>query len=190
LQNNTQYIEEDKIDLRELFSVLKRRKKLIWSVTALFAILGLVYVFMATAWWQANTTLEIGKYTDNKTGKEIYLEGGAGVSERLKIKYIDVYKHVKDRDAKIESIKSSKKNPQFISVSALGKENQLAFSEIQKVIDDLQNRHQKIIDEIIAKKQSELDGIDREIFQTKHHKMTNITEKIDYVKKSGTTCYR
>ncbi len=182
MQNNTQYIEEDKIDLRELFYVLKRKKKLIWSVTALLTLLALVYVFVATPWWQVNATLEIGKYTDNKTGQEIYLEKGAGVSERLKVQYIDIYKHVKGRDSKIESIRSSKKNPQFISISALGKDNQLALSEIQKVIDDLQNRHKKIIDEIIAKKQSELDGIDREIFQIKQHKMVNITEKIDYTK--------
>ena len=183
MQNNTQQIEEDKIDLRELFSVLKRRKKLIWSVTAFFTLLALIYVLVATPWWQVNATLEIGKYIDTKTGKEIYLEKGTGVSERLKVKYIDIYKHIKDRDTKIEFIKSSKKNPQFISISALGKDNQLALSEIQKVIDDLQNRHQKIIDEIIAKKQSELDGIDREIFQIKQHKMVNIIEKIDYTKK-------
>ena len=183
LQNNTQYIQEDKIDLRELFSVLKRRKKLIWSVTGFFTLLTLTYVLVATPWWQVNATLEIVKYIDNSTGKEIYLEKGAGASERLKVKYIDVYKHVKDRSSKIESISSSKKNPQFIPIYALGKDNQLALSEIQKVIDDLQNRHQKIIDEIIAKKQSELDGIDRKIFQIEHYKMTDITEKVDYIKK-------
>ncbi len=183
MKNNTQYIEEDKIDLRELFSVLKRRKKLVWSVTGLFTLLALVYVLIATPWWQVNATLEIGKYIDTKTGKEIYLEKGAGVSERLKVKYIDIYKHVKDRDTEITSISSSKKNPQFISISALGKDNQITLSEIQKVIDDLQNRHQKIIDEIIAKRESELDGTDRKIFQIKHYQMTDITEKVDYIKK-------
>ena len=183
MQNNTQYIAEDKIDIRELFAILKRRQKLIWSIIVLFTLSAVVYALTVTAWYQANATLEIGKYTDNETGQEIYLEKGTGVSERLKVQYIDIYEHVKDRDSEIESIRSSKKNPQFISISALGKDNQLTLSEIQKVIDNLQNRHQKIIDEIIAKKQSELDGIDREIFQIKQHKMVNITEKIDYTKK-------
>jgi LPS O-antigen subunit length determinant protein (WzzB/FepE family) len=127
--------------------------------------------------------MEIGKYTDSKTGKENYLEDGAGVAERLKVQYIDIYKHTGGRDAKIESITPSKKNPQFITVTALGKNNDLALSEIQKVIKDLQGKHHKIIEEIIAKKQSKLDGIERDIFQIKQYKMTDITDKINYLKK-------
>ncbi|GIT98463.1 Wzz/FepE/Etk N-terminal domain-containing protein [Sulfurovum sp. TSL1] len=183
MQNNTQYIEEDKIDLRELFTVLKKRKKLIWGVTALLTIVAAAFVFTATQWWQVNATLEIGKYIDQKTGKEIYLENGSGVSERLKVQYIDVYEHVKDRDSKIQSINASKKNPQFISITALGKENKLALNEIQKVIDDLQNKHRKIIDEIIANKQSTLDQIDRDIFQVNHNKIPKVTESIEYIRK-------
>lgn len=184
MQNNTpQYIQEDTIDLRELFSVLKRRKKLIWGVTALFTLLALVYVFVATAWWQVNATLEIGKYIDPKTGKGVYLENGSGVSERLKVQYIDIYEHVKGRDSEIQSIHASKKNPQFISITALGKENKLAIAEIQTVIDDLQNKHQKIINEIIANKQSTLDQIDRDIFQVNYNKIPKVSESIDYIKK-------
>ena len=61
MQNNTQYIEEDKIDLRELFSVLKRRKKLIWSVMALFTLLALVYVFIAKPVYEVKTMIEVGQ---------------------------------------------------------------------------------------------------------------------------------
>ncbi len=183
MQNNTQYIEEDKIDLRELFAVLKRRKKIIWSVTALFTLLALTYVLIATPWWQVNATLEIGKYKDQKSSEEIYLENGAGVAERLKVQYIDIYEHIKDKKSEIKVIQSSKKNPQFISVTALGKNNDLALTEIKKVINELQNKHRKIIEEIIAKKQSQLDGIERNIFQLKQFKITSATEKIDYIKK-------
>jgi LPS O-antigen subunit length determinant protein (WzzB/FepE family) len=182
LQNNTQYIQEDKIDLRELFSVLKRKKKLIWTVTGLFTMLALIYVLVATPWWEVNTTLEIGKYIDTKTGNEIYLEDGAGVAERLKVKYINIYEHIKDRSSKVESISASKDNPQFISISALGEDNQLALTEIKNVIDDLKNKHKMIIDEIIAKKQSSLDEIDRNIYKIEHYQKTNITEKINYIK--------
>ncbi len=181
--DSLQVHEDDTIDLRELFHVLKKRKKLIWFTTALITLLALIYSLTLTPWWQVNSTLEIGNYIDHKTGETIYLENGEGVSERLKVQYIDVYKHTNDRDTKIISINSSKKNPQFISITALGKDNQLAETEIQKVIDDLGNKHQIIIDEIIAKKQSILDGIDRNIFQLKHLKITDITEKIDYIKK-------
>jgi uncharacterized protein involved in exopolysaccharide biosynthesis len=180
--NYTQPLPNDVIDIRELFAILGRRKKLIWSITALVTLLALVYAFTVTPWWQVNATLEIGKFTDSKTGEESYLEDGAGVAERLKVQHIDIYKHTKGRNTKIESITPSKNNPQFITVTALGKNNDLALSEIQKVISNLQNRHQKIIEEIIAKKQSGLDGIERNIFQIKQYKMKNITDRIDYIK--------
>ena len=183
MENNTHYVEEDTIDLRELFSVLKRRKRLIWSVTGLFTLLALVYVLIATPWWQANATLEIGKYINTQTGEDVYLEKGTGVAERLKVKYIDVYEHVKDRESKIKNISASKKNPQFISITALGKSNKLALSEIKRVISDLQSKHQKTIDEIIAKKQSTLDEVDRNIYQIKTYSMANIKEKIAYLNK-------
>jgi len=179
----TQVAPNDVIDIRELFAILAKRKKLIWSVTAIITLLALIYAFFATPWWQVNATLEIGKYIDNETGKENYLEDGAGVAERLKVQYIDIYKHTNGRDAKIDSITISKKNPQFISISALGKSNNLALTEIRKVINTLQNRHQKIINEIIAKKRSKLDGIDREILQIKQYKMTDILDKITYLKR-------
>lgn len=180
--NNSQTVQNETIDLRELFSILKKRKKLIWSVTALFTLLAVIYAFTLTPWWQVNATLEIGNYVDNKTGEAIYLENGEGVSERLNIKYIDIYKHVKGQDIKVTSIKSSKKNPQFISITAIGKESKHAVNEIQKITDILQNKHQIIIEEIIAKKQSILDGIDRDIFQIKHLKIPGIDEEITYIK--------
>ena len=183
MQNNTQYIQEDKIDLRELFSILKRRKKLIWSVTTLLTLIALVYVLIVTPWWQVNATIEIGKKGYNKEGEAIYLENGAGVQERLQVKYIDVFKNVKDRESLIKSISISKKNPQFLSITALGKDNALAVNEVKKVINEVLTEHNKIIEEIVAKKQSELDNIDRSIFQLEHNEMTKILENIDYIKK-------
>ena len=180
--SNTQTtMQEDTIDLRELFAVLKRRKKLIWLVTGLFTLLALVYVLVAQPWWQADVTLEIGKYKEIKTNETIYLENASSVSQRLKTAYIDVFEYTKDRDSKIKSISSAKKNPQFITITALGKSNELALSELQKVIDELQDKHQKIIDEAIAQKQSQLDGIDRSILEINQNKIPQIEEGIKYL---------
>jgi len=181
LEQNTQYIEEDKIDLRELFSVLKKRRKLIWITSAIFTLLALTYVLVSTPWWQANTTIEIGNYVDTKTGKTIYLENGVSVAKRLNVKYIDIYQYVKDRNSTIESISVSKKNVHYIGIIALAKNNHLAINEISLLIDKLQDKHHKIIDEIIANKQSLLNGIDRSIYQIEKYTMKNIIEKINYI---------
>jgi len=65
LQNNTQYIEEDKIDLRELFFILKRRKKLIWSITTLFTLLALIYIFISKPVYEAKSMIRTAEI-DNK----------------------------------------------------------------------------------------------------------------------------
>ena len=62
MQNNTQYIEEDKIDLRELFSVLKRRRKMIWGVTSLLTLLAVIYAFfIVKPVYEVKTMIEVGR---------------------------------------------------------------------------------------------------------------------------------
>ena len=61
MQNNAQYIQADKIDLRELFAVLKRRKKMIWGVTGFFTLLALVYVFVTKPVYEVNAMIQIGQ---------------------------------------------------------------------------------------------------------------------------------
>ena len=177
------HTQEDEIDLRELFKTIKDGKKIIWGVTGGFVLLALVYVFSATAWWEATATIEIGQKQQDKDIKATYIEDGVVVRERLQVQYIDVVANVKDRDSMIKSVSSSTKNPQFISITALGKDNQLALDELHKVVDKLLLKHSKIIEEITANKKSQLDSIDRSIEQLKNNKIVNIQESIDYITK-------
>ncbi len=66
--NNTQ---NDVIDLRELFSVLKRRKKLIGIVTGLLTVLAIVYAFfIAKPIYEVTGIMEIARI-DKKPVKNI-----------------------------------------------------------------------------------------------------------------------
>lgn len=61
MQNNTQYLQEDTIDLRELFSTLKKRKKLIWSVTVLFTLLALAYAVLSKPVFEVKVLMELAQ---------------------------------------------------------------------------------------------------------------------------------
>ena len=61
MQNETQYIQQNTIDIRELFAVLKRRKKLIYLTTGIITLLAIVYVFIAKPVYKGSVTVEIGK---------------------------------------------------------------------------------------------------------------------------------
>lgn len=173
-------IQEGTIDLRELFLVLKKRKKLIYLLTGFITILAIIYSLIATPWFQANATIEMGKYKNADATKEIYIEEGKALAERLNIKYIDIYKNIKNRNSKITSITASKKNSQFITISSIGKNNEIAADEINNIVKALQARHKIIIDEIISRKKSELDEINRNIYKVKSYDIVSITSKIEY----------
>lgn len=157
---------------------------MIWGVTTLLTILAIAYVLLATQWWEARASIEIGKKWVDKDSEAIYLENGNSVRARLQIKYIDIYNKAKNRESFIETISSAKTSPQYITITALSKDNTGAISEVKKVIDDVVSEHAVIIKEITQKKQSELDEINRAISKLKNNTITEVSESINYIKKT------
>lgn len=173
---------QDKISLNELFFILKKRFFFITKTTGIFVILSILYLFIATPWWEVSATLEIGKYsTDNGKGEFKYLEGGTTLSERLKIKYIDIYKYTKNCDSKIESIIFSKENPQFITIVARGKSNELALKQLNTLLDEVKLKHKKILESIMIIKESEIKDINRTIYSLTNYQIKNIKENIIFI---------
>lgn len=66
MQNDTQYIQQDTINTKELFTVLERRKTMIWGVTSFLTLLTLIYVFVAKPIYQGQVLIEIGEVVNNK----------------------------------------------------------------------------------------------------------------------------
>ena len=59
-QKQVRYIEEDKIDLRELWQVLVKRKITIITITGIITVLAIVYVLVAQPVYKGTAMLEIG----------------------------------------------------------------------------------------------------------------------------------
>jgi len=89
LQNEPQYVQEDTIDLRELFATMKKRKKLIWSVTGVVTLLAVFYVFfIATPVYQAVVQIKLAqinkKPIDNTNNIRQELKAIFGVNAKNK----------------------------------------------------------------------------------------------------------
>lgn len=61
MPNETPCVQKDTVDLRELWVVLVRRKKLIWGITAIITLMAIVYVFTTKPVYQGRTLVEIGE---------------------------------------------------------------------------------------------------------------------------------
>ncbi|WP_456397758.1 GumC family protein [Desulfurobacterium sp.] len=57
LYQQTYYIEDDEIDLYELYLTLKRRKKIVWGITGLFTLIALILCFILPKTYRTEVTL-------------------------------------------------------------------------------------------------------------------------------------
>ena len=73
MQEN-RYIQEDEIDLRELFKIIWDKKFFIILFTLAIIVLATVYAYSKTPIYEAKALLEIGEYKKNPVDDAVALE--------------------------------------------------------------------------------------------------------------------
>jgi len=154
-KNNNQperYIEEDEIDLRELFLTLWKKKGFIVGFTFVITFLAIVYVFLKTPIYEAKGLVEIGSYkldnNNNNNNNTELLDNASQLSKKLNVLYIDMLKNQKDRVSQIDSISVPKGQNSFIEITSTSTSNALAIKEIEKVTEYIQSEHKKTMDDV------------------------------------------
>ena len=179
MNENARVIEEDEIDLAELFKTLMKRKWFIVVFTGIITLTALVYVFIKTPMYDAKALVEIGSYKlYNNNNNRIELDNPSQLSQKLNVLFIDMYKNKKDRKATITSISVPKRQKTFIEIKSLAVNNKLAKQEIEKVVDYIQKSHQKILDDVKRRRELEIKNIDAKISNIKNKQIAILSEKI------------
>ncbi len=173
-------MEEDTVDLRELWQKLIKRKLMVIGITGVITALAVVYALIMTPWYEARAFIEIGTYKED--GKETLLDDGNKLSKRLQVEYVDILNNVKGRDAKVTGVTLLKKNKAFLEVKALGKSNELASKEVEKVIEEIETEHLKLVEEIKERSEAELNEIKRRIHRVETNELTRLKEELVYAK--------
>ncbi|KYJ86236.1 Wzz/FepE/Etk N-terminal domain-containing protein [Sulfurovum riftiae] len=140
MENNVQYIEKETIDLRELFSVLKRRKKLIWSVTALFTLLALIYIFVAKPVYEVKTMIEVGQI-DAKP-----IDNINDIKQKLLYEYQVNTKGKKRKLPRVNTISVPKGSKSILSLTIHSNNNKEGIKFIQKVIGKIETQYKEKTD--------------------------------------------
>jgi len=146
--------QEETIDLRELWAVLKRRKSTVWKTTIFMVLIAGIYLLFAHPVYEVKATIGIGKQlikTSNGTLQEKYFEDASRLKAMLDAKYDTAGKYrEKNETTYIDSVSVPKKTKGFVVVTAVGASNEEAEKTLQKPINELIERgslfRQSIID--------------------------------------------
>ena len=173
MENSTQYIEEDKIDLKELFSILKRRKKLIWSLTGVMTILAVLYAFIiAKPIYEVKTMIEVGQI-DAKP-----IDNINDIQQKLSYEY---KVNVKDKQIELPRVKSisvPKKSNTILSINIHGYSNESAVKYIQTVIDKIETQYKEKTD-AYANNQKELIHLTQENIKENSLSLAEMKKELD-----------
>jgi len=184
--NGQRYIEEDEIDLRELFKTIWKNKKFIVIFTMIVTVLSIIYVLIKTPVYEAKAIVKIGEYkvaSNSNSNSNIILDNASKLSTELNILFIDILKNEKDRKSWIEKISVLKKQKDFISITSQGLSNELAIKELHKTVVYIQNKHQKILDDVKSKREIGIKNINKKIDKIKTREIPTLVKKISQYKK-------
>ena len=178
------YIQEDEIDLRELFKTILDKKVFIVIFTLVITILAAIYAYNKTPIYEAKALVEIGEYKQNNpisgTGiTKTSIDDAAKLEKKLTTLYVDMLKNIDDRTSEITSIALAKGLKNFLEIKSEATSNEEAKNEILKVLTFVQVEHEKIL--VDAKKQRELElkNIDLQISDIKSKSVALIDKKLE-----------
>ena len=166
-------IQEDEIDLKELFKTIWAKKIFIVIFTLVVTILAGFYAYSKTPIYEAKALLEIGEYKKNPVDDAVALE------KKLSTIFIDMEKNLKDKTSEISNISVVKGLKNFLEIKSESTSNEEAKNEILKVLTFVQNEHEKILDDVKKQKEMELRNIDLQISDIKSKSVDLIDKKIE-----------
>ncbi len=189
MQDNIQRYEEDKIDLRELWKTLVRRKGMIAGITGFVTLLAISYSLLKTPMYEAKALIEVGNYkllnnNNNNNNNKVLLDNVSQLEKKLNILFIDVYENLKNRESEISSITVPKKQDIFLEVKALAISNKKAKQEIEKLVEYLKMKHQEILSDVKTRRELDIRNIDIEVNDIKTKEVKLLDDKIALLEKN------
>jgi LPS O-antigen subunit length determinant protein (WzzB/FepE family) len=177
------YIQEDEIDLKELFKTLWDNKKFIMIFTSVVTLVSILYALAVTPMYEVRALVEIGNYKlDNNN--TVVLDNAPQLEKKLSTIFIDMLKNNTDKEYTISAITVPKGMTNFIEIKSEAKSNEEAIKGIDKVLAFVQEEHQKTLNDVKQKREFELRNIDLQIADIKEKKVNLLDKKIDLQKQN------
>ena len=137
-QQNNQCEQQDIIDVRELFSILAKRKKFIWFITVTITFLAMIYAFiLAKPIYEVKSMIEIGQINAKP------IDNVNDIRQKLSYEYQVNVKNKKIKLPRVMSISVPKKSNSILALSIYSYSNKEGVSFIQKVINKIETQYKE-----------------------------------------------
>ena len=158
--NSTNYLQEDEIDLKEIFKLLINSKKLIITITLVITTLGAIYGFQKAPEYKSTALIEIGQY-DTFENKNILLESTSKLIQNLNIAFI----HKSDDD--YDSLSTKGIEQKLIKIEIHKPSIELAEKKLEEIIRYIENRHSLLLNDAENQLTYEIKSLNDQIQFTK-----------------------
>jgi len=193
-------IQEDEIDVRELFRTLIKNKTKIISITLFTVLLAVVYLMLKTPIYEVKSNVQIG-FTGYKNGEALLLDNPSAIAKKLNVVFEvsadDKTTKQEEFISEVISISQNKKVKNYIEIKTEGISNDEALQKNKEVLAYLEKLYDRkidlytknIIESIEDNKRSikridefEVKNLQQEITVLKNQKIKNLEEKINFLK--------
>ena len=148
MQNNNpnNYLQENEIDLKEIFKLLINSKKLIIIITLVITTLGAIYAFQKTPQYRSTALIEIGNYELDEYN-QLPIEHAKDLLQELTINFI----HKQKETVKIKPIED-----RLIQISHTSPSSVTSEKIVNKILAYINNRHSLMLSQRSEKAENQL----------------------------------
>jgi LPS O-antigen subunit length determinant protein (WzzB/FepE family) len=172
------YMQEDEIDLKELFETLYQYKLFIIIFTLTITLLSAVYVYMKTPVYEVKSNVQIGFIGDKLVDD----------SDEI-VKKLNIIFNVEDKPntknkftSEVLSITSNKKLKNFIEIKTEAITNNDALQKNKAVVSYLQKEYEPKIKQYIFNTKNQIHDIEQKINNIDNFETKNIQRQIELLK--------
>ena len=178
MQENNKYIEEEEIDLRELFRTIWDRKMFIIGFTLIVTILAGIYAYSKTPIYEVKSVVRIGYVSG------ALVEPSNIIEQKLRLVF-DVdnnsrYEFIED--GVVSNISAIKKVENFLEIKTEATSNEKALDKNKEVLSFLQNEYKFKIDEFITKTEINIRNIEDKIKYSQEVEKIDLSQNIERIK--------
>ncbi|SFV63539.1 chain length determinant protein [hydrothermal vent metagenome] len=129
-------VHDDEIDLRELFLILKKRKKIIYTIVTIATLVAVVLAYyIKKPIYSVKSMIEIGSITSNSgNNSDFYTQD---IIQKISYKYKVGAKGVTKELPYIDKITSPKNSKKIITLEVLSRNNEEGTKYLQTITDEI-----------------------------------------------------